>query len=95
MKKKIPGSVRIETKNKWKQHGDPLEYQEIRGNECTVTLTRLPYSCSHGNYAAQLHPEVCLMHSTDIMDMMPRYFMDETRAKLEIEAWLEKRGQAL
>lgn len=95
MKKKIPGSVRIETKNKWKQHGDPLEYQEIRGKECTVTLERRPHYCDRGNYIAKLFPFGKLVLSIDHADMWPRYYFDEARAKAEIEAWLEKRGQAL
>lgn len=95
MKKKIPKSARIEPENKWAQIGDPLAYQLIAGNQCTIALHRLPYGSSRGNYVARLWPVGAFALSVEPTELLPKYYFDETRAKLEIEAWLEKRGQQI
>lgn len=71
------------------------EYGEwiISGRECEIYLTpRQPY-CDRGNWLALLEPRGKLARDLDGADGWPRYYFDLERAKLEIEAWLEKRGQ--
>lgn len=76
--------------------GAPLSvYLEIGGRECQITLEPRPYYCDRGNWIANLHPTGKLALEIDGADMWPRYYFDLERAKLEIEAWLVKRGQAL
>jgi hypothetical protein len=68
-------------------------WQEINGKECLITLEpRLPY-CDRGNFIAKLFPRGNLARDIDEQDAWPRYYFDEERAKLEIEAWLKKRDQ--
>lgn len=69
-------------------------YQEIRGRECVVTLEPRPHYCDRGNWIAKLLPHGKLALEIDDADGWPRFFFDEQRAKLEVEAWLIKRGQA-
>ena len=68
-------------------------YLEIKGRECTITLEPRPAYCDRGNFIAQLFPEGSLALDIDDADGWPRYYFDEERAKAEIIAWLEKRGQ--
>lgn len=68
-------------------------YQEVTGRQCTVTLEPRPHYCDRGNFIAKLHPVGELASEIDHSDLWPRYYFDEERAKLEIEAWLQKRGQ--
>lgn len=68
-------------------------WQEIAGRECVVTLEPRPAYCDRGNWIAKVFPTGELALSMDDADAFPRYYFDETRAKLEIEAWLKKRGQ--
>jgi hypothetical protein len=67
----------------------------IRGKECFITLEPRPYYCDRGNWIAKLFPTGELGMEIDGSDGWPRYYFDEARAKLEIEAWLIKRKQAL
>jgi hypothetical protein len=67
----------------------------IAGKECLITLEPRPHYCDRGNYIAKLFPTGLLAREIDGADGWPRYYFDETRAKLEIEAWLMKRGQAV
>jgi hypothetical protein len=69
-------------------------YQTIQGRECHITLERRPRYCDRGNWLAKLFPSGEFAREIDEADRWPRYYMDETRAKLEVEAWLIKRGQA-
>ncbi len=69
------------------------DYLTARGKDCTVTLEARPHYCDRGNFIAKLHPVGRFALEIDGADMWPRYYFDQARAKLEIEAWLEKRGQ--
>lgn len=70
-------------------------YQEAKGKDCTITLEARPHYCDRGNFLAKLFPVGQLALDVDGSDNWPRYYFDEQRAKLEIEAWLQKRGQLL
>jgi len=76
-------------------HGPLQCWQEICGRECVITLEPRPPYCDRGNFVAKLFPQGELAREIDQQDAWPRYYFDEQRAKLEIEAWLVKRGQAL
>lgn len=67
-------------------------YQEIKGDEWAITLEPRPGYCDRGNFLAKIWPTGELAREIDSQDGWPRYYFDETRAKLEIEAWLEKRN---
>jgi hypothetical protein len=69
-----------------------IGWQEIDGKNYTICLERRPYYCNRGNYIAKII-EVRGDFDLDGQSGWPRYYFDEDRAKLEIEAWLEKRGQ--
>lgn len=75
----------------WQNHGS---YQEAHGLKCTITLEPRPHYCDRGNFLAKLHPIGEFVYEIDGSDLWPRYYFDEERAKLEIEAWLQKRGQS-
>jgi hypothetical protein len=77
----------------WIKRTDRLE--EIQGKECLITLEPRPAYCDRGNFIAKLFPSGDLTYEIDEADGWPRYYFDETRAKLEVEAWLTKRGQAV
>jgi hypothetical protein len=66
----------------------------INGRECVVTIEPRPQHCDRGNYIAKLFPVHVLARDIDAQDAWPRYYFDLDRAKAEVEAWLEKRGQA-
>jgi hypothetical protein len=66
---------------------------EIRGKDCLISLEPRPRYCDRGNWLAKLYPEGDLAREIDHQDGWPRYYFDLGRAKLEIEAWLAKRGQ--
>jgi hypothetical protein len=70
-------------------------HEQIRGRDCVITLERRPPYCDRGNFYAKIFPNggSDLARSLDDADGWPRYYFDEQRAKLEIEAWLKKRGQ--
>lgn len=70
-------------------------YQTIMGKGCIVVLEKRPHYCDRGNWLAKLFPGPALALEIDDADGWPRYYFDEARAKLEIEAWLIKRGQAI
>jgi hypothetical protein len=81
--------------SKWstKESGKHASWQEINGKECLITLEpRLRY-CDRGNFIAKLFPRGRLALEIDEADCWPRYYFDEERARLEVEAWLKKRGQ--
>lgn len=68
--------------------------QVIRGRDCTVTLEPRPHYCDRGRFMAQIWPEGTLEpYDVDIDDAdgFPRYYFDEERAKLEMEAFLRAR----
>jgi hypothetical protein len=68
---------------------------EIAGRECRICLEARPPYCDRGNWYAKIEPTGALARDLDWSDGWPRYYFDFDRAKLEIEAWLTKRGQAL
>lgn len=70
-----------------------IKWLEIIGKECHITLEPRPAYCDRGNYIAKLFPIGALDLSIDHQDGWPRYYFDQDRAKLEIEAWLKKRVQ--
>lgn len=79
--------------SQWKQCGT---YQSIRGKDCEITLEARPVYCDRGNFLAKLFAAPGaepINLDIDAMDGWPRYYFDEIRAKLEIEAWLKKRKQ--
>lgn len=78
--------------NPWILNGS---YQEIFGLNCSVTLESRPEYCDRGNYIAKLHSNGNLAREIDHQDMWPRYYFDADRARLEIEAWLDKRGERI
>lgn len=76
------------------QWTETLEYGlEIRGRECVVWMQARPHYCDRGNWLANIVAHGELGRDLDDADGWPRYFFDLDRAKLEIEAWLKKRGQ--
>lgn len=71
-------------------------WHAINGKDCYITLEPRPHYCDRGNWLAK----ISATHFSDEhalyidgQDGWPRYFFDLDRAKLEIEAWLKKRGQ--
>lgn len=66
---------------------------EIHGKECFVSLTKQNPGCDRGNFLAVLSASGGLAIEMDACDLWPRYYFDFERAKLEVEAWLKKRGQ--
>lgn len=81
---------------KWAYHCEGngnIQWHEIAGVDCTVTIESRPVYCDRGNWIAKLHVKGDLAREIDHQDMWPRYYFDLDRAKLECEAWLKKRGQ--
>lgn len=73
----------------------PVPWWEINGRECTIYLEQRPVYCDRGNWYAKIdpHPRSMLALALDMADGWPRYYFNLDRAKLELEAWLRKRGQ--
>jgi len=67
----------------------------VRGRDCEIYLAPRPPYCDRGSWLAQLETRPPLTRAIDEADAWPRYYFDLGRAKLEIEAWLEKRGLVL
>ena len=72
----------------------------IKGKACTIWLEPRAAWCDRGNWVATLSVHRPLEQLgrpdglyIDEADGWPRYYFDLERAKLEIEAWLRKRGQ--
>lgn len=82
----------------WVQQG---LWWEVYGKACYITLEPRPVYCDRGNWVAKISTrhdvpqEARLELGLDGQDGWPRYFMDESRAKAEIDAWLVKRRQNL
>lgn len=68
-------------------------YEELVGETFLITLQPRPHYCDRGNYLASLFPgpRHQLPGDLDGSDGWPRYYFDYARAKLEIEAWVQKR----
>jgi len=73
----------------------------IEGKDCTIWLEPRAGWCDRGNWVATLSVRKPLEQLCrdglyiDDADGWPRYYFDLDRAKLEIEAWLSRRGQAV
>jgi hypothetical protein len=69
----------------------------VRGKHCWIWINERPQYCDRGNWLAHLevNPDYAWKVSIDHSDGWPRYYFDLERAKLEVEAWLTKRQQAL
>jgi len=75
----------------WERIGD---WEQVKGRNCTITLEARPRYCDRGNFIAKLFNQGPVKELyIDETDGWPRYYFDLERAKLEIEAWLVKRGQ--
>jgi hypothetical protein len=63
-----------------------------------IFLEKRPYYCDRGNWYAKVDihfdPKIPGTY-IDGADGWPRYYFDLDRAKLELEAWINKRGLAL
>lgn len=73
-----------------------MNYQEIEGKNCTVTLENRPPHCDRGRFIAKifLKPGKTVMDlHIDGADAWPRYYFFESHAKLEVEQWLRFRGE--
>ncbi len=86
----------------WHTHTDgPTTWQSIDGIDCTIYLEPRPHYCDRGDFIAKIFlkegatVEQRLRLNLDEQDGWPRYYFDEGRAKLEIEAWLKKRKQEM
>jgi len=79
----------------WRETPEHPRHFEIRGRECTIYMAPRPYYCDRGNWLAQLWADSgsSLARDLDDADGWPRYYFGFERAKLEIEAWMKKRGQ--
>jgi hypothetical protein len=68
--------------------------QSLRVEQCEIILEPRQRYCDRGNFIAKIFPipGSDLDRDLDEQDAWPRYYMDEKRAKLEIDAWLKKRG---
>lgn len=68
-------------------------YQFVKLEQCEIHLSRRNWYCDRGAWDANVYPvdrsELSL--SLDYADGFPRYYFDETRAKLEMECWAKKR----
>ena len=72
-------------------------FWRISGRDCEIYLQPRPVHCDRGNWVAHVEPRPGsgLARDMDAADNWPRYYFDLERAKLEVEAWLEKRKQKL
>ncbi len=68
-------------------------YQLLKFSQGEIYLERRPHYCDRGDFIAKIFPAEGseLFRDFDGQDGWPRYYFDEGRAKLEIEAWLRKR----
>jgi hypothetical protein len=60
-----------------------------------ITIEPRPAYCDRGRFLVRplpLHGPPCPSCAVDDQDGFPRYYFDETRAKLEVQAWIEARG---
>lgn len=73
--------------------GIAITWWMIAGVDCDISVEPRPFYCDRGAYIAKLHPRGRLRLEVDGQDGWPRYYFDRDRALLEIEAWLDKRGQ--
>ena len=79
--------------NDWHLHLGPPPYWQIEGRACSITIENRPAHCDRGSVIAKLFPRYPFSQAVDEADGWPRYYFDLNRAKLECEAWLDKRMQ--
>lgn len=82
----------------WKYYEWDGGWWQMFGRDCEITIEKRPHYCDRGNFIAKIHnrPDGDARRlNLDGADGWPRYYFDLDRAKLEIEAWLEKRQQAI
>ena len=71
-------------------------YEEVEGLDVLVWIAKRPNYCDRGNFWAQADLKAGGNErrlNLDAADGWPRYYMDLTRAKAEIEDWMRKRRQ--
>lgn len=86
--------ISVKTSLEWKAVDEEkgiLGYYELRSKsgKTLLCLMHRPPHCDRGNFYAII--ETTETH-IDGADMFPRYYFDLERAKLELEAFLKKRG---
>lgn len=75
--------------------GVDSDFQQLTGRNCFIILEPRPHYCDRGNFIAKIFVTGNIVElQIDEQDGWPRYYFDETRARLECEAWLTKRKQA-
>ncbi|MBD1995407.1 hypothetical protein H6G00_02010 [Leptolyngbya sp. FACHB-541] len=78
-------------------HSKPVNevYLYIRGRHCIIALKPRPQYCNRGKFLAVLDVlDGAALHIDSHDGWYPgRYYFDRDRAMLEINAWLEVRGQ--
>jgi hypothetical protein len=77
-----------------RDHAYEFDYVDLP--QCMVSLEKRRPGCDRGNFYAKVYPKPGYEFKIyiDGADGFPRYYFDETRAKLELEAWLSRRGLA-
>jgi hypothetical protein len=65
---------------------------EAAGKDWRIYINPRPAYCDRGNWLAFLDVFNDLHREVDGQDGWPRYYFDLTRAKLECEAFIKKRG---
>ena len=78
---------------RWEEEPGYPGHYVVRGKACWIWLAPRPHYCDRGRWLAHLETIHPFTLEIDSADGWPRYYFDLERAKLEIEAWLEKRGQ--
>lgn len=73
--------------------GSGVEVHRIVGRDCSIELQPRPAYCNRGNWLATIDATGELARELDHADGWPRYYFDLNLAKVEVEAWLVKRGQ--
>lgn len=65
----------------------------IDGRDCSIEIASRPAYCNRGNFIATINCHNPRRLSLDGADGWPRYYFDIACAKLEVQAWMRKRGQ--
>lgn len=71
-----------------------MDYQEIEGKNCVITLEPRPAYCDRGRFIAKVFMKpgkTAVDLDIDCSDCWPRYYFFESHAKLEVEQWLRVR----
>ena len=66
----------------------------LHGKHCAIWIDIRPEYCDRGNFLAHLAVRDRRKVHIDEADLWPRFYFDLDRAKLECEAWMEKRREA-